>query len=331
MTTSGTYSFSVSRDDIIGEAMRNVGALGESETATAQEVTDCARKLNMLVKQYMQNQDFAPGLKMWQRQRADLFLSSTKGVYALGPSGDNWAAGVTALSGQNYGQTQLSANASASATTITVGTGTGKIANFTTGDFVVIQLNSGDIYSTTVSSVNSGAGTFVIPGSGLPSAANLGLYVWNYTTKGQRPEEVLTCILRDINNSDTPLDRMTVQDYEALPSKAMSTFTSDPAAFYYEQQLTNGQLYLDIYGEQDVTKHLHLVYLRPVQDFSNPGDTPEYPQPWYRPLCWGLSKEIAPMFDAEWTQDMQANYDEAFAIAREAPAETTSFYFQPNA
>ena len=330
MTTSGVYIFTVVRDDIINEAMRNVGALGESETATAQEVTDCARKLNMLVVQWMGTQDFAPGLKIWERQRADLFLSSTQFQYALGPTGDNWAAGVTALPGKNYGQTQLSANAAAAATTLTVGTGAGKIANFTAGDFVVFQLNSGDIYSTTVSTVNSGAGTFTIPGPGLPSAANSGNYVWNFTTKGQRPEEIVTCILRDINSADTPLDRMTVQDYEVLPTKTMPGYVSDPAAFYYEAQLVNGQFYLDVGGEQDVTKHLHMVYLRPLQVFQNPGDSPEYPQAWYRPLCWGLAREISSMFDAEWDQTMDRNLTEALAMAREVVPETTSMYFEPN-
>lgn len=331
MPTSGSWSFTITRDEIIREAMLNVGAIGEAEVPTAQEVTDCARKLNALCKQWMGTQDFAPGLKMWSRQRADLFLSSSKGIYALGPSGDNWAAGVTALTGQNYGQTQLAANAAAAATTINVGTGTGKIANFTAGDFVVFQLNSGDIYSTTVSTVNSGAGTFTIPASGLPSAANLGNYVWNYTTKGQRPEAIVTCILRDITNADTPLDPMTVQDYEVLPTKTMASFLSDPAAYYYEAQLTNGQLYLDIAGAQDVTKHLHMVYVRPVMDFVNPGDNPEYPQQWYRALCWGLSREIAGMFDADWSADMDQNYREAVAMAREAYSETSTFYFQTDA
>ena len=309
--------------------MLNIGALGESEVPTAQEVTDCARKLNMLVKQWMGTQDFAPGLKMWERQRADLFLSSSKGIYALGPSGDNWAAGVTALSGQNYGQDQLIANAIAGATTLT--TGVGSTSNFTAGDFLVVQLNSGDIYSTTITSVNAGAGTLVIPAPGLPSAASINAYLWNYTTKGQRPLAIVTCILRDIQSNDTPLDVMTVQDYEILPTKTAPTFVADPAAFYYESQLTNGQLYLDIAGAQDVTKHLHVVFVRPVMDFNNPGDNPEYPQQWYRALCWGLSREIAGMFDADWSSDMNANYQEAVAMAREADAEVTSFYFQPNA
>lgn len=335
MALSGTYSYSVVRDDIIRQAMLNVGAIGEGETATAQEVNDCSIKLNLMVKQWMGKQDFAPGLKMWTRTRSDLFLSLSKGQYALGPTGDNWAAGVTAVAGANYGQDQLIANASAAATTLNVGVGS--TSNYTVNDFLVVQLNSGDIYSTTIQSINAGAGTFTIPSPGLPSAANANNYLWNYTTKGQRPLEILTYVLRDINNSDTPLNVMNLQDYEILPSKTMTNFPGDPTACYYESQFAsgtsinqNGQLYLDVASCQDVTKHIHCVYLKPVMDLNNPNDNPEYPQQWYRALCWGLSIEICAMFDGIWTKDMDQNYRESIAMAREPEGETTSLYFQAN-
>lgn len=334
MPLSGTWSFTVTRDEIIREAMLNIGAIGESEVPTAQEVTDCARKLNYIVKQWMGTQDFAPGLKMWTRQRADLFLGNTKFQYALGPGGDHFAAAVTGGGlGQTYGQTQLLLNAVQGATTLTAL----QTTQINVNDYIGIQINS-DIFWTTVSAVNTVAKTFTIPSPGIPSPANGNAYVWNYTTKAQRPLQIVTCILRDINYNDTPLNMLTLQDYEILPSKTQPTFQSDPTAYYYESQFASGtsvqgpgQFYIDCGGAQDVTKHLHIVYLRPVMDFNNPGDNPEYPQQWYRPLCWGLSREICGMFDAIWTQDMDLNYRESMAMAREADTETTSFYFQPYA
>ena len=50
-------------------------------------------------------------------------------------------------------------------------------------------------------------------------------------------------------------------------------------------------------GAQDVTKHLHVTYLAPTQDFVNPGDAPDYPQQWYRPLVLGhgrIQKRLDP-------------------------------------
>ena len=335
MALSGTWSFTVVRDDIIREAMLNIGAIGESEVPTAQEVTDCARKLNMLVKQWMGAFDFAPGLKMWTRQRADLFLGNTQFQYQLGPTGDNWAAAVTGGGlGQTYGQTQTILTAGAGATVL----GVQQVSQLNVNDYVGIMIGL-DIFWTTISSINIGASTFTIPSPGVPGFVDGNAYVWNYTVKAQRPISIVTCILRDINNNDTPLNQMTVQDYEILPNKTQLTYTSDPTAFYYESQFTNGlsavngngQLYIDVGGAQDVTKHLHVVYLRPVMDFNNPGDNPEYPQQWFRALCWGLSREICGMFDAIWTQDMDLNYRESMAMAREADTEVTSFYFQPYA
>jgi hypothetical protein len=336
MALSNSFSFTVVRDDIIRESMLNIGAIGESEVPTAQEVTDCARKLNMLVKQWMGSLDFAPGLKMWSRQRGDLFLSSTTGQYAIGPGGTAWAGGVAALPGQNFGTDQTIANAIAGATTINVGVGS--TGNYTAADIVLIQLNSGALYQATITSINAGAGTFVIPAPGLPSAAAANSYLFNYTTQAQRPVQILTAVLRDTTNIDTPLNVMTLQDYEILPTKASTSSPADPTAIYYESQFANvtnvngpGQLYTDCGAAQDVTKHIHIVYLRPIMDFVNPGDNPEYPQQWYRPLCWGLSREICGMFDADWTKDMDLNYREAMAMAREADPETTSFFFMADA
>jgi hypothetical protein len=323
MSTSGTYTFTVTRDDIIREAMLNIGKLDAYGSIDPQETTDCARKLNMMCKQWMGRYDFASGLKIWTRQRADLFLSSSKYQYGLGPSGDNWAAGVTALPGQNFATNNTSVYAAAGATSLLF-TST---SQFTAGDYLVIQLSTGDIQSTTVATVASGSITL---NAALTAAVNQGAYVWNYTTKGQRPLEIVTAILRDSFNTDTPLDYMTIETYEALPTKTQPNYVSDPTAIYYEAQLTNGQLYIDCGGAQDVTKHIHIVYLRPVQDFDNALDNPEYPQEWFNALCWGLSKQICPMFNAVWTPEMNSNYQEAISYAREANPDRTEIYFQPN-
>ena len=328
MALSNTWSYTVTRDLIIRQAMLNVGALGESEIATTQETSDCADKLNMLVKQWMGTQDFAPGLKMWERQRASLFLSFTKGKYQLGPSGDDWAATVATSATATHATQQTLATAAVGTNVLSFLSA----ANITPGDFLVVSLSNNDIFSTTATTVNTGT-NLVTTAANVPAQVNNGAYVWNYTTKAQRPLAIRTCILRDIFNNDTPLSPMTLEDYEILPSKTQSTFVSDPTQFYYESQFQtgNGMLYLDVGGEQDITKHLHVVYMRPVMDFNNPNDTPEYPQQWFRALCWGLSKDICSMFDAEWTADMEQNYREALAMAREADAEVTTFYFQPMA
>jgi hypothetical protein len=331
MATSGTYTYTVTRDDIIREALLNTGKLGATGYVSPQDTADCARKLNMLVKQWMGTQDFAPGLKAWTRARGDLFLSSMQYRYLLGPSGDNWAGGIAVSqdNGLNYATTQLTVKAVAAATTLTVGVG--NTSNFTAGDYLVVQLDDGDIYSTTISTINAGAGTITIPSPGLSASAAANNYLWNYTTKAQRPLEIQTCVLRDINSNETPIDFMTMQTYEQLPSKTMLTYQSDPSSVYYEPSQTNGTLYLNVGGAQDVTKLLHIVYLRPIQDFNNPLDNPDYPQEWFLPLSWGLTKQICPMYNGIWTETMEMNLQNCLAIARNTNPETTQIYFMCDA
>lgn len=331
MSTSGTFIFTVSASDVVREMMLNVGAIGEGEVPTAQEYTDCLRKLNMLVKQLMGRQDFAPGLKMWTRTRGTLFLGYTQHSYQLGPTGDNWAGGVTGGSfNQTYNSTTTTAVSAQSTNSIQVNS----ITNINNGDYIGILIGT-DLFWTMVNGAPSG-NTVNLTGA-LTGQVNPNAQVFNYTTKQQRPLQIETSLLRDIYANDTPQDVLTLQDYELLPTKTSKTYQADPTSFYYESQIgsstatSNGVYYIQCGGAQDVTKHLHIVFLQPVMDLNNPGDNPQYPQQWYRALCWGGAREIAGMFDAEWTQDMQANYSESMAMAKEADAETTSFYFQRDA
>jgi hypothetical protein len=283
----------------------------------------------MMVRQWMGNTDFAPGLKVWTRKRADLFLGNAQYTYALGQTGDNWCESTTGLQYPvSYGQTQLSSSFAQGATVLSVLAA----AQFNILDFIGIQVGS-DIFWTTVLNFNASNNTVTIPSPGLPSGgAQQNGYVWNYTKKGVRPLTVISCVLRDIFANDTPIDFMTVERYESLPTKTAPTNIADPTAILYESQFKNqypnGRLYLDVGGAQDVTKHLHLVYLAPTENFVNPGDAPDYPQEWYRPLVLGHGKDICGMFDCEFTQDMQDNLQEALAIAKQTDPATTDIFFE---
>lgn len=327
-STSGTYTFWTTRDDIIREAMLNLGLLEQDEVPTSAEVADCARKLNMIIKQLTGNIDKAPGFKMWQRMRGELFLSSTKYMYNLGAVGDNYAASVTGLAfPSQYQQNQLKNNLALGATVLPLTSLSTLGINI--NDKIGILIGS-DYFWTTVASFVPNV-SVTIPAPGLPAAGQAGTYIINYTTKAQRPTEILTATLRDINNTDTDLTRMTLEVYEALPTKTQPGFVQDPTAFYYEPRLSNnlGHFYIDCSGAQDVTKHIHIVGIRQVQDYNNPGDATDFPQEWHNALGWHLALNICGMFDADWTADRQSAYLLATSPARESNPQTSQAYFQP--
>ena len=327
---SGSYTFSVTQQQIIRQAMIDIGALEPQEQPTAQEYSDCSFKLNMMVKQWMGNTDFSKGLKVWTRKRGDLFLGASKYAYNLGATGDNWVASTTGLAyPQTFGAVQLTGGAAQGATVLTLPT----VAQANVNDYVGIQVGS-DLQWTTISAVNTLTNQITLAAA-LTGPASSGAYVYNYTTKAQRPLAILTCVLRDSYSNDTPMNFMTTERYESLPTKTAPTNIADPAAILYESQWVNtaqnGILYLDVAGAQDVTKHLHCVYLSATQDFVNPGDSPDYPQQWYRPLVLGHARDIAGMFDCEWTKTLEANYQEALAIAQQADPDRTDVFFEPYA
>jgi hypothetical protein len=124
---------------------------------------------------------------------------------------------------------------------------------------------------------------------------------------------------------------MTVQDYDFLPNKTSTLNIGDPMAIYYEFQLGNSYLYTDVGACQDVTKHIVLTYLEPAQDMLAASDTFSYPQEWYLPLAWGLASEIAPMFNAAWTEKMEENFKRSLMIAQRKEPERVTMFFQPGA
>lgn len=98
MTTSGSFSFDQQCDDIISDALVNVGALGPGKTATGNMRAHAFRALNRLVKEIDSDGDF-----LWRTARTNVsILAGTAtytlptGVLALEDPADFLASGATA-------------------------------------------------------------------------------------------------------------------------------------------------------------------------------------------------------------------------------------------
>ncbi len=80
MATSGVTTYSTTRDDIIKRALRLVGGLGQGETPTADQTTEAALALNMLVK-HLTNR----GMLLWARQEISITPVASQEAYEIGP------------------------------------------------------------------------------------------------------------------------------------------------------------------------------------------------------------------------------------------------------
>ena len=78
MTTSGTYSFAMSRDDIIGAAVRTCGQYGPYDVIPAQVITNYAQAFNILVKSLAKK-----GLPLWCVQDVSVAMVTGQQAYNL--------------------------------------------------------------------------------------------------------------------------------------------------------------------------------------------------------------------------------------------------------
>ncbi len=313
MATSGTVSFSVTAGDIYEDALSSIGVLDTGTSSIpAVHIPLCRRKLNMIVKQWTSQIDFAPGLKTWTRRRAYLFLQKNQIEYDLGPDGDPTSEG-------DYVTTTLTAASAATDTTLTVASITG----IATTNHVGVELDDGSIHWTTVN--GSPSGNTVTITSGVASDAAIGRRVFVYTSLMRRPFEIVSASLRDANSVDSPMDpTLLVEEYESISSKAAE---GSPYRIYFEPRKTTTKAFLDC-APDDVTKVVRLVYLSYVEDLTGLNDDVDFPAEWFRPLSAQLSLDLCPAFGVPVTQELKLLRDEALVMARNASPARSLAYFQ---
>jgi hypothetical protein len=312
VATSGSVDFSVNRDEIIKAALRAARIVGKDQTPDATHISTGAEALNMIVKQWQGKADFAPGLKVWSRKTAYLFLQQGEHQYDLGPSGDHWTG--------TYYSTTLDAAEATSQTVISVTSTT----NMTNSDNIGIVLDDGTIHWSTISSFS--AGDTVTIATGLASAAASGNRVFWYTSKARRPLEILTAVLRDTSTQDVPLYPMSLEAFESITDK---TADGTPQYYHYEPMLTNGRISFDIEPE-DVTKVVRVVFLGTLEDFDAAVDTPDYPQEWFRALKFQLAMDLWSEYkDGDPPGLLKVQRDEALSMAQNTNPETSDLHFQP--
>lgn len=316
MATSGSYNFAstVTRNDIIDFALRKNGAKRRGMALTADEVSEAAFSLNLIVKQWAERSDGAPSLKMWLRKRIRIFLEDGKDQYDTGDSTDHIVAE------DDLTTTAMRVAGVATDTAIECDSTTG----MTAADQCGIVLDDGTMHWTTIASVTD-ADTFVIDDQ-LPSGAAIDNAIYTYTSNAQAPLGVVTSMLRYSNGNETPVAfDMSVEDYDAIFDK---TVEGTVAAFYYERQRASGVFYCDVKSDTDL-EELRLTVHYPTQDLDAAGDEADFPAQWLRALGWMLCIDMAPEYGIPVDPGWSTSLTEALTIAKGSDPETTDIFFEP--
>ncbi len=125
MSTSGSYSHTRNRDQIIGDALRKIGAIASGETPDSQTVDDAAAALNGMVRHWQ-----GIGIHIWTMAEATLFLQADQVQYTLSSTSTDHCT-------ESYVQTTLTADKATSSTALPLTSTTG----MTAADYIGIQVD----------------------------------------------------------------------------------------------------------------------------------------------------------------------------------------------
>lgn len=308
MATSGSANFSVTRDDIITEALEILGVLGEGQAPNADQLSSSARTLNMMVKGW---QNRVKHLHVIQ----DIFLfqDGVKTEYTLDGSTDHATT--------DYAATTTSAAASSGASSITVTSITG----FADGDFVGIELDDGTRQWTTIN--GSPSGSTIALDATLTDDVSSGATVFGYTTKVEKPMRIDVVYTRDLssptNPIDTPVRSLARRDYVDLSNK---TATGRVNQVYIDYQRT--QTKITTWPLTDtVDSVIGMKAWRTLEDFDAANDDADFPQSWYHALAVNLAVYLAPKYGYP-TQERMTLKQEAEILLMDAESQESEEYFR---
>ena len=273
MAISNSIDYIVTRDDIITEALEQLGVLAEDESPSSGQLTSCSRTLNMMVKAWQ-----GEGANLFAQQQCYLLLEKDKHEYTLSSTGDNFTT--------SYTKTQLSVAGVATDSTITVDSDD----DISDVDYIGIELDDGTMQWTTVN--GAPAANVVTLTTALTGAAAIDNYVFNYTTKANRPMKVLAAQALSTNDAETSVSIINKSEYLNLSNKTTDGIVSQKS---YDPQISSPTL--RVYNEvDDVTDVLVLTCQRTLSDFDAAGDNPDFPQEWYLALAFNLAVLLAPKY-----------------------------------
>ncbi len=282
MALSGSYNWSINRDETILLAFQLINVYDNDATTSSISTGDstmAVKVLNGLLKMWSSD-----GILVTKRRKGYLFPAIDQSSYGLGSaSGANHNTNT-------FVSTTLSAAEAAAQTVLSITSTTG----MTAGDFIGIELDDGTRQWTTIVSVDSSTQATIT--TALTGAAASGNTVFTYTSKINRPLDVLYGTNIDYNTTsltETQIDMISHDQYYKLPSKSSDGLPSQ--MFYNKQEYGTVPYYSLAYvypTPSDVNQVMTFTYLDSIQDLDSSSDDIDLPQEALYPLAFNLACEL---------------------------------------
>ena len=323
MATSGTTTFTVTRDQIIEAALRSLAVLEEGATPGPNALENASFSLNLILKKWQ-----SEGIKIWTIKEYTLPLVPNQTSYTIGPSATynlNAAkplrliqAYLRDLSNNTSSVGKISLTSGGSGYTVqptnpvsaTGGTGSGATFNLTfTGAVVtsVMLANTGGSSYTVGDVLTMGGGTF--------------------TTAATVTVDSLLSVYTDM-----PMTVISQQEYNMLSSKQSQ---GNVNTVYFKPWRDYGELSVFLTPNTFTAENyeLHLFVQTPIEDISSANQNFDFPSEWFLALKWNLAADLASDYEKTLT-DKQYYEQKANVLKNELmdwDIEWSSTFFQPDA
>ncbi len=205
MMTSGVYTQSSTRNELIRDAFTQAGVLDIQQDITAAQMVSASRFLNNILM-YIKMKAEESGVALFLLKDMILFLTQGQPQYTF--------PGARVCLASDFVQTSLSVDASTAATVITVTSVTGLAVS----DKIGIS-NGTTLFWTTITVI---AGSNVTLAAGLPAALSAGVPIYIYTTA--IPYKIMGIYAATVGNAtgtEVPMASQTRYDYAMLPAKTV--------------------------------------------------------------------------------------------------------------
>jgi hypothetical protein len=273
MATSGSTDFNQTAIQVIEGAFSLAGVKAQEQGLQPAEIADGFAILNLMVKTW-QNQ----GLHLWTKEEGIIFLRTGVTDYTLGVAGDE----STNL--DDFIGTELTGGASALATTLVVTSTAGMLAL----DNIGIELADGTRQWTTIVSVDSPTGLTIT--TGLTSGASIDGTVYTYTNELKRPLRVLG-VRRGETGQETEIEVIPFDSRSHYFNQPNKTNQGTVVNYYYSPGIPNGRFYIWQTAD-NVNKFVRITFERPIEDFDNNSDDPDFPVEWTETIKYNLGYRV---------------------------------------
>lgn len=323
MATSGTTTFTVTRDQIIEAALRSLAVLEEGATPGPNALENASFSLNLILKKWQ-----SEGIKIWTIKEYTLPLVPNQTSYTIGPSAtynlnaakplrliqaylrdlsnDTSSVGKISLTSGGSGYTVQPTNP----VSATGGTGSGATFNLTfTGAVVtnVMLANTGGSSYTVGDVLTMGGGTF--------------------TTAATVTVDSLLSVYTDM-----PMTVISQQEYNMLSSKQSQ---GNVNTVYFKPWRDYGELSVFLTPNTFTAENyeVHLFVQTPIEDITSANQNFDFPSEWFLALKWNLVADLASDYEKTLT-DKQYYEQKANMLKNELmdwDIEWSSTFFQPDA